>query len=79
MRCRLEKAEVLTLPTLALDEAKISDVIEILDSYVKILDLTPEMVDNTLVLLKGDYLTVRNLRLAVYQAKFEPHFIDTYQ
>ena len=79
LRCRLEKAEVLTLPTLALDEAKISDIIEIVDSYIKILDLTPEMVDDKLVPLKEDYLTVRNLRLAVNQSKFELRSIDRYQ
>lgn len=79
MRCCLEKAEVLTLPTLALDKAKISDVIKILNSYIKILNLMPKMIDDTLVLLKKNYLTIRNLRLAVYQAKFELHFIDTYQ
>lgn len=79
MHCYLEKAKILTLSTLAFNKAKISDVIEILDSYIKILNLTPEMVDNMLMLLKRNYLTIRNLRLAIYQAKFESHFIDTYQ
>ena len=79
VHCYLEKAKILTLSTLAFNKAKISDVIEILDSYIKILNLTPKMVDNTLMLLKRNYLTIRNLRLAIYQAKFESHFIDTYQ
>ena len=79
MRCPIEKARVFPLPTLALDESKISQVVEILREYSKFLGLTDNMVSEKTIMVKGDWLTVRNVRIAMYQCTGEVTELDTFK
>ena len=63
----VRKTEIYTLPTLELNEALITDVIEILKELISELDVDPETLLDKVILFKGDYLTVRNINLAMYQ------------
>ena len=79
MRCPIEKARVFPLPTLALDESKISQVVEILREYSKFLGLTDNMVSEKTIMVKGDWLTVRNVRIAMYRCTGEVTELDTFK
>ena len=67
IRCRNEVADILLLPTLPFNEGSIAGTIEILWEIAKRLGLSDEIVRNKIVLLKGDLLTIRNSRRAIYR------------
>ena len=66
MRCLIEKARVFSLPTLALDKSKISQVIKILQEYSEFLGLMDNMVSKKTIVVKRDWLTVRNVHIVMY-------------
>ena len=66
IRCRNEVVDILQLPTLLFNEGSIAGTIEILWEIAKRLGLSDEIVRNKIILLKGDLLTVRNSRRAIY-------------
>lgn len=66
-RLAVQKTEIYTLPTLELDEAKITDTIEIIKEFMKELDVKLESLNDSILMFKGDYLTVRNVGLAMFQ------------
>ena len=63
----VQKTEIYTLPTLELNEAVVTDVIEIIKALISELDVDAETLLDKVILFKGDYLTVRNINLAMYQ------------
>ncbi|WP_375449348.1 hypothetical protein [uncultured Nostoc sp.] len=71
IRCRNEVADILPLPTLLFNEGSIAGIIEILREIAKRLGLSDEIVRNKIILLKGDLLTVRNSRCAIYRRQGE--------
>ena len=79
MRCPIEKARVFPLPTLALDKSKTSQVVKILQEYSKFLGLTDNMVSEKTIRVKGDWLTVRNMRIAMYQCTGKVTELDTFK
>ena len=76
----MKQAELIPLPTLPLDEAVISETIDILKHYIKgMLELEDHVVQNKCIMLKGDFLTVRNVRRAIYRRHAEPLALDRFQ
>ena len=65
-RCALLKADVVPLPTFPLNKANIEDNIDILRNLLARLQLA-EVVEGNVVMLKGDWLTVRNVTRAIYR------------
>lgn len=63
----LKKTTIYTLPTLPLDEAKVTETIEIIKAFMKELDIQLVTMKDLVVMFKGDYLTIRNVCLAMYQ------------
>lgn len=71
IRCRNEAADILPLPTLPFNEESIAGTIDILREIAKRLGLSEEVVRDKIILLKGDLLTVRNCRRAIYRRQGE--------
>jgi hypothetical protein len=61
------QSDIYTLPTLDLNEAKIDETIEILKTLHKELDLPLEALNDRVLMVKGDWLTVRNINSALFQ------------
>lgn len=78
-RSRKERADLLPLPTLAIDEASIAGTIDIMRTYAQTLGLEDVAVQDKCIMFKGDYLTVRNMRRAIYRRQREPHPIHSFQ
>lgn len=57
-----QSAKIHPLPTYALDEGRIDDVIRIYDRIASDVGLTAEQITNKVILCKGDYMTVANSR-----------------
>jgi hypothetical protein len=74
--------EILTLPLYDLNESKIDEMIKILYNIAEDVGLSKEQVLEKMILFKGDYLTVRNVRsysfpgciLMYRKAKFRQRF-----
>ena len=80
VQCRMKQAELIPLPTLPLDEAVISETIDILKHYIKgTLELEDHVVQNTCIMFKGGFLTVRNVRRAIYRRHAEPLALDRFE
>ncbi len=79
MRCLIKKARVFLLPTLAFDESKISQVVKILQEYSKFLGLTDDMVSKKMIIVKGDWFTVRNVHIVMYRYINEVTELDTFK
>ena len=79
MRCPIEKARVFPLPTLALDESKISQVVEILREYSKFLGLTDNIVSEKMIIVKEDLFIVKNVPIAMYQCTGKVTELDTFK
>lgn len=71
IKCRPDTADVLPLPTLANNEATISGTIDIVQELAERLELTDEVVRDKLILLKGDLMTIRNYRRAIFRRQTE--------
>lgn len=72
MRCKVEKADILPIPTLAYDESTISGTLNILRTVTQVLGLTEDVVRDKVIMLKGDLLTVRNVTRAIFRRQDEP-------
>ena len=59
IRCSLEKADILSLPTLAYNEGTISGTIDIIRELTERLELIDEVVRDKSIFIKGDLMTVR--------------------
>jgi hypothetical protein len=57
-----EISKLATLPTYDLDENKLQEMAQILEKIAKDVGLTPEQCKQIVILFKGDFLTVRNIR-----------------
>jgi hypothetical protein len=68
-RIPLQKLKVFNLPTYDKNEAKIDDVTDILRRIIQDLGYTSEMLRDKIIMFKGDYLTVRNIRYFQYQCR----------
>ncbi len=66
VQCRIEKADIIPLPTLPLDKALIARCIDILKKYLKRLGIENVAIFNKLLIFKGDFLTMRNITRAIY-------------
>lgn len=62
----ISKADIISLPILPLNHAKISETIEIQHYLVERLGLE-NIIENKVVPIKADYLTVRNVTRVLYQ------------
>ncbi len=71
IRCSVRKADVILLPILPLNKASIAETVDILRCLVERLELSG-IVEDTIVPIKGDYLTVRNVTRAIYWKQNEP-------
>ena len=67
IKCKNEASNILPLPTLPYNEGNISETIEVLRDIAKRLELTDDVVKDKIILLKGDLMTVRNCRRAIYR------------
>lgn len=76
IQCRRESSVVIPLPTLAIDEAFIEGTIDILRTYMQRLGLKDWVVKDKTIMFKGDFLTVRNMRRAIYRRQCELQPID---
>ena len=65
IKCAIRKANVMFLPILPLNEATISETIDILHSLVKRLGLK-SMVEDKILPIKGDFLIIKNVIQALY-------------
>lgn len=79
MHCPIEKARVFPLLTLAFEESKISQVVKILREYSKFLGLTDNMISEKIIMVKKDWLTVRNMRIAIYRYTGKVTKLDTFR
>lgn len=79
VRCSMEKADLLPLPTLALDKSSIAGTIDILKEYLERLGLEDIMVREKRIMFKGDYLTVHNITRAIFWRVGEERAIDNFQ
>lgn len=66
-KLKLVKTEIYTLPTLPLDEAKITDCIEIIKTFMDELGVEMDALNDRVILFKGDQMTARNITLAQFQ------------
>ena len=66
MCCPIEKAKVFPLPILTLNKSKISQIVKILQEYSKFLGLAKNIVSKKTIIVKKDWLTVRNVHIAIY-------------
>lgn len=78
IRCSLEKADIFPLPTLAFNEGTISGLIDIIRELAERLELTNEVVGDKIILIKGDLMTVRNCRRAIYRRQDELQPLDRF-
>ncbi|MCJ1346581.1 hypothetical protein MMC31_004799 [Peltigera leucophlebia] len=79
VQCQIEKADIIPLPTLPLDESSIAGTIEILKEYLKRLGIEDVAIINKLLIFKGDFLTVRNVTRAIFRRQEELRSIDRFQ
>ena len=77
MHCPIGKAKVFPLLTLAFDKLKISQIVKILQEYSKFLGLTDNIVSKKTIIVKKDWLTIRNISIAIYRCKGEEIKLDT--
>ena len=68
-RIPLQKLKVFNLPTYDKNEAKIDEITEILRRIIKDLGYGWENLQDKIIMFKGDYLTVRNIRYLPWQCK----------
>lgn len=66
IRYLIRKADIIPLPIFPLDKTKISETINILCYLVERLGLE-NIVEDKIVPIKGNYLTIKNLTLVLYQ------------
>ena len=80
IQCRMEPPNLIPLPTLSLNESTISGTIDILRSYIKdTLKLKDHVIQDKCIMFKGDYLTVRNIRKAIFCRHGEPLALNRFQ
>ncbi len=72
-----EKADILPLPTLPYDKSEISETIDILRELIQRLSLDNYVFEDKIVMVKRDWLTVRNITRAIYQKAEEPEILYT--
>lgn len=63
----LGKTAIYTLPTLDLNEARIDDTISIITTFLENIGVKANNMHDKVAMLKGDYLTVRNANIAMFQ------------
>lgn len=68
IRCLISKADIISLPILPLNKAKISETINILRCLIECLGLEG-IVKDKIVPIKGNYLIVKNMTHTLYQNK----------
>jgi hypothetical protein len=68
-RIPLQKLKVFNLPTYHKNEAKIDEITAILRQTIKDLGYAWENLRDKIIMFKGDYLTVRNIRYLPWQCK----------
>lgn len=66
VRCKNETSNILPLPTLLYNKGSILGIIEVLFDIVEPLELINNVVKNKIIILKGDLMTVRNCKRAIY-------------
>ncbi len=67
IRYKNEVANIFPLPTLFYNKGSIADIIEILQEIAEQLGPSDEIVRDKVILFKGDLITVRNCRCAIYR------------
>lgn len=63
----VEMTPLYTLPTLDLNEARIDETIKIIDAFMAYIGIPLESMNDKLAMVKGDWLTIRNLNLSIFQ------------
>ena len=66
IQCLVRKTDIITLPILPLNKSKILESIDLLDYLIERLGLE-SVVEDKLVPIKDDYMTIRNMTHALYQ------------
>ena len=79
IQCRIEKTDLIPLPTLPLDESSIAGTMKILQTYLARLGLEDVVVRNKRIMFKGDFLTVGNITQAIYRGRFEMCALHRFQ
>ncbi len=70
--CLVRKADVILLPILSLNEASITETFDILCYLIERLGLSG-IVEDIVVIFKGDYLTIWNVSHAIYWKLNKPN------
>ena len=78
VQCQIKKADIISLPTLSLNEISIAGMIDILKKYLKRLGIENIAITNKLFIFKGDFLTVHNVTRAIYQRQEKLYLIPQY-
>lgn len=68
----MRKVDVIPLLILPLNEALIAETVDILCWIIECFDLT-DIVENKVVPIKEDFVTVRNITRAIYWKQDEPN------
>lgn len=77
LQCAKEKANILSFPVLPYNKFEISETIDILRKLIQRFDLNDNVFEDKVVMAKGDWLTVQNITLAIYQKQEEPEILYT--
>ncbi len=75
----IEKANIIPLSTLPLDETLIARCINIFKKYLKRLGIEDVAILNKLLIFKSDFLTIHNVTRTIYQCQEELHPIERFQ
>ena len=76
----MDLADLVSLPTLPLDKSSILGTIDILKVYLKdTLELDDHVVQNKCIILKGNFLTLRNIIKDIYSRHGEPLVFNYFQ
>lgn len=70
IQCAIQKADVIPLPILPLDESKIATTVDIIRCLVERLGLAG-VIEEKVVPIKGDFVTVKNITRAIYRKQDE--------
>ncbi len=76
---RIEKVDIIPLPTLPLDETLIAGYINIFQEYLKRLGIEDITILNKLLIFKCDFLIMRNVIRAIYRRQEELRPIKRFQ
>lgn len=77
-KCHLGKADILPLPVLARNEAKVVDTIDILQDYIEVFGIPSADLKKHKFIINGDLMTVQNIGGSIFRRQDESHLEDKF-